>query len=186
MSAKPELKHVALARTYIGVQEIKGPKHEAKIIELIKAAVTTNPKDDLSWLFGKDSKGIPKYNDEVAWCGSFLGGVFAKVGLGAKIPKAFYQAKAWEKVGTELKKPAYGCVVTFTRNGGGHVGLVVGVTKGGMLKVLGGNQSDGVNIMDFDPKRVSSYRWISEGSAPLAHRYELPVLPTGRISINEA
>jgi len=28
---------------------------------------------------------------------------------------------------TKLDKPAYGCIVTFTRQGGGHVGFVVGV-----------------------------------------------------------
>lgn len=186
MSDKPELGHVGLARKYIGVKEIKGTKHEAKIIDLIKAAVATNPKDDLSWLFGKDSKGKPKYNDEVAWCGSFLGGIFAKSGLGKKIPKAFYQARAWENVGTKLDKPAYGCVVTFTRNGGGHVGLVIGKTEAGFLKVLGGNQSDGVNIADFDPKRVTAYRWLSSGTVPNEHRYDLPILPAGRVSINEA
>lgn len=185
MGASPEFVHVAEARKYVGTKEIKGSKHEAKILKLIKSAEAAT-KQNLSWLFGKDSKGQTKYNDETAWCGSFLGGVFADSGLGHKIPRDFYRAKDWEKAGTALARPAYGCVVTFTRDGGGHVGIVVGKTAKGMLKVLGGNQSDAVNIMDFDPKRATAYRWVSTGTVPNAHRFELPILPAGRISTNEA
>ena len=174
MSDKPELTHVAVARKYIGLKEIKGVKHNPTILALtVKAFAATGKK---SWI----------NDDETPWCGSFVGGVFAEAGLGKKIPKEFFRAKEWEKAGTKLDKPAYGCVVTFTRDGGGHVGFVVGKTKAGMLKVLGGNQSNAVNIADFDPKRVTSYRWVSSGSVPHDHRYDLPVLAAGRISTNEA
>ena len=180
MSAKPELMHVSRARAYIGEYEIKGAKHNPLIIALWEAAERAT-KTNVSWLFPGGKK-----NDEVAWCGAFLGGIFGQVGLGHKIPKEFYRAKEWENAGTKLTKPAYGCVVTFTRDGGGHVGIVVGKTSKGMLKVLGGNQSDAVNIADFDPKRVTSYRWVSSGTVPHDHRYDLPVLAAGRISTNEA
>lgn len=75
---------------------------------------------------------------------TFVAQVFKEAGLASKTPKDFYRAKAWETAGTKLDKPAYGCVVTFTRDGGGHVGFVVGKTKTGMLKVLGGNQGNAV------------------------------------------
>ena len=174
MTSKPELPHVAIARKYIGLHEISGPKHNPTVLALTTKAFAATGKK--SWI----------HDDETPWCGSFVGGVFAEAGLGSKIPKEFYRAKEWENVGTKLSKPAYGCVVTFTRDGGGHVGIVVGKTKAGMLKVLGGNQSNAVNIADFDPKRVTSYRWISSGSVPQEHRYDLPVLAAGRISTNEA
>lgn len=174
MSDKPELAHVAIARKYIGLSEIKGSKHNATILGLTAKGFAAQGKK--SWI----------HDDETPWCGSFLGGVFAEAGLGSKIPKDFFRAKEWEKAGTKLDKPAYGCIVTFTRDGGGHVGIVVGKTKTGMLKVLGGNQSNAVNIADFDPKRVTAYRWISTGSLPHEHRYDLPVLAAGRISTNEA
>lgn len=171
---QPELIHVANARKYIGTVEVKGTKHNPKILALtVKAFAATGKK---SWI----------HNDEIPWCGSYLGGVFAESGLGHKIPKEFYRAREWESAGTKLTRPAYGCVVTFTRDGGGHVGIVVGKTKAGMLKVLGGNQSDAVNIADFDPKRVTSYRWVSSGTVPHDYRYDLPVLAAGRISTNEA
>ena len=174
MSDKPELTHVAIARKYLGLSEIKGVKHNPTILSLNAKAFAVHGKK--SWI----------NDDETPWCGSFVGGVFAEAGLGSKIPKEFYRAKEWESAGTKLTRPAYGCIVTFTRDGGGHVGIVVGKTKAGMLKVLGGNQADGVNISDFDPKRVTSYRWISSGSVPHEHRYDLPVLAAGRISTNEA
>lgn len=166
MSNKPELKHVAKAREYIGLKEKTANRHPT----IDKWATELAGK----WLVGQP------------WCGTFMAHVFGEVGLKAKVPKDFYRAKAWEQAGTKLDKPAYGCVVTFTRDGGGHVGLVVGITKGGMLKVLGGNQGDAVNISDFSMDRVTAYRWVSAGVVPEQHRYELPVLPAGRISTNEA
>lgn len=167
MSEKPELTHIKIARSYLGLTEIKATNKHPTIDAWAK---TLSGK----WLIGQP------------WCGTFCAQVFKEAGLSAKIPKDFFRAREWEKAGTKLYKPAYGCVVTFTRDGGGHVGFVVGKTSKGMLKVLGGNQSNQVNIMDFDPKRVTSYRWVSAGVVPHDHRYDLPVLPAGRISTNEA
>ena len=167
MSASPELLHVGIARSYLGLKEI--------------GVTNKNPTID-AWaqtLSGKWLIGQP-------WCGTFMAQVFKEAGLSTKVPKEFFRAKAWETAGTKLDKFAYGCVVAFTRDGGGHVGIVVGKTKSGTLKVLGGNQSNAVTIQDFDPKRVTSYRWVSSGSVPLEHRYDLPVLPAGKISTNEA
>ncbi|EDR9795743.1 TIGR02594 family protein, partial [Salmonella enterica subsp. enterica serovar Zongo] len=59
----------------------------------------------------------------------------------------------------QLLQPALGCVAVFTREGGGHVGFVVGQNEKGDLMVLGGNQSDAVNIRSFPRSRVSGYRW---------------------------
>ena len=167
MSDKPELSHVAIARKYIGLSEI-GATNKHPTIDAWAKSLSGK------WLIGQP------------WCGTFCAQVFKEAGLSAKVPKDFFRAKEWEKAGTKLDKPAYGCIVTFTRDGGGHVGFVVGKTSKGMLKVLGGNQSNQVNISDFDPKRVTSYRWVSTGVVPHDHRYDLPVLPAGRISTNEA
>lgn len=185
MGATPELIHVSRARSYIGTYEIKGAKHNPAIIMLIQAAERST-KTNLAWLYGKKADGTTNYNDEIAWCGTFLGGIFSQCGLGSKVPKEFFRAKDWAKAGTKLTKPAYGCVAVLDREGGGHVGIVVGKTKSGKIKLLGGNQSDSVNIMDFEPSRITAYRWVSSGTEPLAHRYELPILPAGKISKNEA
>lgn len=167
MSDKPELPHVAIARKYIGLAEIGTTNKHPTIDKWARELAG-------EWLVGQP------------WCGTFCAQVFKEAGLIAKVPKEFFRAKEWENAGTKLDKPAYGCIVTFTRDGGGHVGYVVGKTSKGMLKVLGGNQSNQVNISDFDPTRVTSYRWVSSGSVPNEHRYDLPVLAAGRISTNEA
>lgn len=180
MSNKPELMHMSRAKAYIGEYEIKGAKHNPLIIALWDAAERAT-KTNVKWLF-KDGKK----NDEVAWCGAFLAGIFGQIGLGHKVPKEFFRAKEWAKAGTKLDEPAYGCVAVLDRTGGGHVGLVVGKTKSGRIKLLGGNQSDAVNIMDFDPKRITAYRWVSSGTAPHDFRYDLPVMPAGTLSTNEA
>ena len=167
MSDNPELKHISIARGYLGLSEL-GSTNKHPTIDVWAKSLSGK------WLIGQP------------WCGTFVAQVFNEAGLTSKIPKDFFRAKEWEKAGTKLDKPAYGCVVTFTRDGGGHVGFVVGKTKSGMLKVLGGNQSNAVTIQDFDPKRVTSYRWVSTGTIPNEHRYDLPVLPAGKISTNEA
>ena len=167
MSDKPELTHIDIARKYIGLKELGAANKHPTIDAWAK---------DLSgkWLIGQP------------WCGTFCAQVMKEAGLSSKVPKEFFRAKEWEKAGTKLDKPAYGCIVTFTRDGGGHVGFVVGKTKSGMLKVLGGNQSNAVTIQDFNPKRATAYRWVSTGSVPNEHHYDLLVLATGKISTNEA
>lgn len=176
-----ELKWVAEARKYIGTKEIKGVKHNPVILELWKLAFDAT---------GQATPAVFK-NDETAWCGGFVGGVFAKSGLAYHIPKSFPMARSWAKAGTKLDKPAYGCVVVFWRgspkSASGHVGFVVGRDKASNLMVLGGNQADAVNIKPFGKNRVIAYRWCGTQPNPAPHRYKLPVLASdGRVSTNEA
>ena len=176
-----ELSWIKIARDCIGHREIKGSKHNPIVLELWQAAfeATNQPVT------------APFKNDETAWCGGFVGGVFAKAGLYHHIPKSFAMARSWSKAGTKLTKPAYGCVVVFWRgspNGtSGHVGFVVGKDKFGNLMVLGGNQSDAVNIKPFSRGRVLAYRWCGTQPLPAEHRYKLPTLDSdGEVSTNEA
>jgi hypothetical protein len=67
--------------------------------------------------------------------------------------------------------------VVFSRDGGGHVGFVVGQRENGDLMVLGGNQSDAINIRAFQRSRVSGYRWpVNEPKDPR----QLPLLNGSR------
>lgn len=156
------------ARSYIGLREIKGRRHNATILRWLK---------DLRFGFS---------DDETPWCGTFVAAVLHESG------KPFLRngasARAWLNYGVKIDRPAVGAIVVFERgNNGwsGHVGFVVGVDRRGDLMVLGGNQDDMVRISPFDTDRVLGYRWA--GTAPLAHRYDLPVLDSdGRLSMNEA
>ena len=93
----------------------------------------------------KDSPRIPSWlhklrawwnDDETPWCGVFVAACMDTVGTPP--PKYWMRAKAWADWGSRLSAPVPGCVVVFERQGGGHVGFVVGRTAKGHLIVLGG------------------------------------------------
>lgn len=139
------------AEKHIGLSEIKGSMHNAKIVEwLIKLK---------AWW----------RDDETPWCGVFVAHCIKTAGY--DLPKHWYRAKDWLNWGVKVSTPLYGCVVIFERQSGGHVGFVVGKDKKGRLMVLGGNQGDKVSIAPFDPARVSGYRM------PVGYKYNLAALP---------
>lgn len=133
------------------------------------------------------------HDDKTPWCGLFVGyclGVCDRY-----VVKHWYRAADWNDVSmTKLDKPYYGCVVTFTRQGGGHVGFVVGEDSRGNLLVLGGNQADSVCVAAFKRERATGYFWPSEHRGPLAVKVvpdpiyaDLPVMHTdGTLSVKES
>lgn len=126
-------------------------------------------------------------DDETPWCGVFVAHCMQSVGI--KPPKAWYRAKGWLDWGTPMAHPAVGCVVIFERDGGGHVGLVVGrAAETNCLMVLGGNQGDAVRVSAFDPRRAIGFRWPPAGPGVpfVPPAWRLPVVPGGEISRNEA
>jgi uncharacterized protein (TIGR02594 family) len=93
--------------------------------------------------------------DSVPWCGLFIG-------LCAKRADFPFGQKAlsaleWAKWGNPSDDPMLGDVLVFKRNGGGHVGLYVGEDKD-CFHVLGGNQSDSVNITRISRDRLFAAR----------------------------
>ncbi len=142
--------------------EIKGPRHNPLIIQ-----------------FWKDIKRGGIKDDETPWCAAFVGAMLERSGIKST---RFESAKSYLNWGVQIREPAYGCVVVFSRDGGGHVGFVVGKKKNGDLMVLGGNQSDAINIRSFSRERVTGYRWpvnvAKDGR-------ELPLM-TGSASVNES
>lgn len=152
------------ARKYIGVREIPGVRHETKI---------------LAWWKAIKRGGIK--TDEVPWCAAFVGAMLEESGI---VSSRYESAKSYLTWGEALSKPYYGCIVVFTREGGGHVGFVVGKDATGRLMVLGGNQGDKVSIAPFSLARVSGYRWPK---AALFTGSDLPLLAsTAPDSMNEA
>lgn len=144
---------LAEARRYIGQREIKGINHNPLI---------------LGWWRAIKRGGIK--TDEVPWCAAFVGAMLEAVGI---VSSRFESAKSYLSWGMPLNDPAVGCVVVFNRDGGGHVGFVVGQTRQGLLLVLGGNQGDAVSIAAFTRDRVAGYRW------PMAVPLVAAALPVG-------
>lgn len=162
MTAEPGW--LALARTLTGVREVPGPGNSPLIS---------------GWLA---KLGAWWRDDATPWCGVFVGHMMQETGH--VLPKHWYRAKGWLDWGVPLKAPSVGAVVVFERQGGGHVGFVVGKDTRGRLLVLGGNQGDAVSIAAFDMARVVGYRWPTEYSAPAGG---LPTYETGAaVSKDEA
>lgn len=160
----PEPAWLVEARRHIGVREIPGVTHNPLIV---------------GWWKAIKRGGIK--TDEVPWCAAFVGAMLEDAGL---VSTRFESARSYLDWGTPLDAPELGCVVVFAREGGGHVGFVVGRDPLGFLMVLGGNQRDAVSIAAFDRRRVLGYRWPRP--VPLPEAAPLPLLASGPISRKEA
>ena len=157
------------ALNLVGTKEIVGVKHSAEILGWAKEL------------------GIEKiYNaDEIPWCGLFVAYVCHKAGL--EIPfnaKDSLWALNWNKFGTRQKTAMLGDVLTFTRKSGGHVGIYVGEDDK-CYHVLGGNQSNMVNITRIEKNRLSQARRTSWKVAQPANVKQVFVNANGFISKNE-
>ena len=130
-----------------GVCEVPGKKDNPRIEEYF--ATTSYPAPQ-------------NYTDEVAWCGAFVNWVVKQVGF--KGPQQAAWSQSWRHWGRGLGNPRYGAIVVFHwGNDRGHVGFVDDWDSHG-LWILGGNQSDEVNITRFGYSRVVAYRWPKEGA----------------------
>lgn len=95
-------------------------------------------------------------DDETPWCGVAVAAWMRASDV--PLPRHWYRAKGWLDWGLPVP-PTVGAVVVFERQGGGHVGLLLGKDESGRLLVLGGNQGNAVSIAPFDPSRAIGYRW---------------------------
>lgn len=158
-----EPKWLAEARKHIGLAEIKGPNHHPEILQM--------------W---RDIKRGGIKDDETPWCAAFVGAMLERVGIRSS---RFESARSYLEWGQLLAVPVPGCIVVFTRQGGGHVGFAVGRDKAGNLLILGGNQSDAVNIKAFPVSRVTGYRWPADVPVPAQ---SLQVLSGAQLSERES
>jgi len=153
---------LAEARKLMGLREIPGPRHESWIVD------------------GWKRLGVGWFNDdETPWCGLFAAHCIDAAGL--PYPSMFPRAKAWASWGKNCQ-PVLGAVVVFSRNGGGHVGFLVGESASNWY-ILGGNQRNEVNIMPLDKSRAIAIRWPA-GRAVGSRRP--PAMSGGITSVNEA
>ena len=116
----------------------------------------TNPKI-MQWFA---DAGHPEIKDDsTPWCAAFANGVLAELGMtgtNSLLARSFLE---WgEEV--PLEKAPRGAIVVFRRGvkpWQGHVGFLNGFT-GTSVSVLGGNQSDQVNIKNYPRKDLLSVR----------------------------
>lgn len=158
---------IVQAKSLLGLKEIAGPKHQAKILEMWKQL------------------GLPYQDDETSWCAAFVGYCLERAGQKSTRSAS---ARSYEKWGQRLSKPVPGAVVVFWRGSPtgwqGHVGFVLAIDSSGRPVVIGGNQGDEVSIKPFDPSRVTGYFWPAGYPVPNATMPRTAAV--GASSANEA
>jgi uncharacterized protein (TIGR02594 family) len=150
----------------IGTKEIVGKAHNPIILDWAKQL------------------GIKAYtNDEIPWCGLFIAYCAHKAGV--QVVDGPLWALNWAKYGTKESTPMLGDVLTFKRDGGGHVGLYIGEDRT-HYHVLGGNQNNQVNVMRIAKSRLHQARRTAWKIAQPSNVRKIELSNKGIISTNEA
>ncbi|MEM7068041.1 MAG: TIGR02594 family protein [Pseudomonadota bacterium] len=128
---KAEAGVYSIAKRYVGL-------HERKHTKKLARTVGVNPR-------------------RTPWCGAFVGAVVKKAGK--SVPAGHLKAATWKRVGkgVSLKRAKKGDIVVVRTKYGNHVGFYHGV-KGGKVQLLGGNQSNRVQISNYRIGSVQAVR----------------------------
>ena len=120
-----------IAKRYVGL-------HESKHNKKLARTVGVNPR-------------------RTPWCGAFVGAVVKKAGK--SVPNGYMKAASWKRVGkaVSLKKARKGDIVVVRTKYGSHVGFYAG-QKNGRVQLLGGNQSNRVQISGYRIGSVQAVR----------------------------
>lgn len=131
-------KWLSLARGETGVREGAGGADNPRVVAYFRDA------------------GFPQVtHDATAWCAAFVGAMLKRADVK---PLGSLWALDAAKWGVGLAQPQYGCIGVKRRDGGGHVGFVVGANAKEIF-MLGGNQGDAVGIASFPRAQFVAFRW---------------------------
>lgn len=146
-----------LSKQYQWLYQEPAPRHLIKAIELYNTTEVVGSKHNpviMGWAKETGLDNVYKA-DEIPWCGLFVAVVLQRANR--KPVKDPLWALNWNKFGVKVDKPMLGDILTFTRNGGGHVGFYVGEDAKNFF-VLGGNQGNKVSIVKIAKSRLSQAR----------------------------
>lgn len=118
-----------------------------------------------------------------AWCGLFAAVVAKRAGW-APVKDPLW-ARNWATFGQPARPAMLGDVLVFSRGTGGHVGFYVG-EDASYYHVLGGNQSDQVNITRVAKNRLLAARQPAWRIAAPVNRRVIRMAASGPVSTNEA
>ncbi|MDP7150213.1 MAG: TIGR02594 family protein [Paracoccaceae bacterium] len=131
-----------IAQSYIGTTEGLGPEDNPAIMDMYASV-------GHDWV----------EHDSVAWCAAFVGHCLEKAGLSSTRRLNARSYLQWG-IPVDLADAQTGDIVVFSRSSKawqGHVGFFV-KAAGSMIEVLGGNQSDAVNIQRYAKSRLLGVR----------------------------
>lgn len=146
---------IDVAMTQLGTKEIVGSEHENDVLKYY---------DEIGHAWVDD--------DETPWCAAFLNWVckHALVPMVKEVRQRL-RARGFETWGDEVTTgdACRGDVVVLWRkspsSASGHVGLLIGWSKDRRhVYLLGGNQSNQVNVTAYDADRIVAIRRGSHGS----------------------
>lgn len=124
-----------------GTKSIAGAAHEPEIVKYFAEIGQSWVKDD-----------------ETAWCAAFVNWCLKKAGV---VQDGKLNARSFLTYGTPTKEPELGDIVVLWRINKqgpyGHVGFFIKQTHD-RIYILGGNQSNAVNITAFDKSFLLEYR----------------------------
>jgi uncharacterized protein (TIGR02594 family) len=120
--------------------------------------------------------------DSIPWCGLYAAIIIHRAGRSV-VDQPLW-ALNWNKFGVRVTEPMLGDILTFTRKGGGHVGIYVG-EDATAYHVLGGNQGDKVSVVRIAKSRLSQARRPQYNSQPTNIR-KVMLASNGALSTNEA
>jgi uncharacterized protein (TIGR02594 family) len=173
---------------YDYLKKVTAPQILVKALELIGTKeVIGHIHSEIIMSWAKDLKIDKIYTaDEIAWCGLFVAIVCKRANVDMGItPKDALWALNWNKFGTKQTKAMLGDILTFKRNGGGHVGIYVG-EDASCYHILGGNQSNMVCITRIEKTRCAGIRRTNWKVAQPDSVRVVAVNSSGFISKNEA
>ena len=173
-----------LPKKYAWLAKEPAPRHLLEALKLYGTLETPGAANNPEIMKWAAEVGLTKTysGDEVPWCGLFMAVVIKRAGR-EPVSKPLW-ARNWWNFGVKVPIAALGDVLVFVRNGGGHVGIYVGEDKTA-YHVLGGNQSDSVNIVRIAKNRCIDIRRPAYRLQPANVRV-VNLSGTGKVSTNEA
>ena len=121
-------------------------------------------------------------NDDIPWCGLLVAHCMRDNDIDVTIKNPL-SARAWNEFGIKTS-PCYGCIMVFSRKGGGHVGFYVSEDDN-YYHILGGNQSNKVNVTKVAKNRFLGSRW-PKGYTSIKPKGRIIKRFDGQVSTNEA
>lgn len=161
-----------------------GPRMLLEALKLYGVAEVAGAKDNPVILGWAKELGLQKTysHDSIPWCGLFMALVAHRAGN--PVVDSPLWALSWADFGVPAPKPMLGDILTFKRNGGGHVTQYVAEDPIAYY-CLGANQSDQVNIARISKARLYRARRPAYFTQPANVRQVL-LTGNGILSTNEA
>jgi uncharacterized protein (TIGR02594 family) len=173
-----------LPAAYAWLRDETGPRMILEALKLFGTLEAPGVRDNSTIIgWAREVDLIKTYShDSIPWCGLFMAVVAKRAGK--LIVDSPLWALSWSDFGRASPAPMLGDVLTFKRNGGGHVALYVGEDSGA-YHCLGGNQSDKVCITRIAKSRLYRARRPAYNVQPDNVR-KVTLAASGKLSTNEA